>query len=319
MSEAETKERPDESASDPILDDVVVAMDVVDALRHDERLVLRELDAKGRRQQLKERLREIYDGQGILVTDAMLDAGVQALEEDRFSYVPPKPSWAVSLAKLYVTRWGWGRYVAGALIAIAALWTANWLFVERPRERAAEALQVELADTIPAAVSQAASAVQEEARDPAVKAQAAQLATTARNAAEAGDAEAARAARQALEDTLTKVRAAYTVRIVSRPGALSGLWRIPDANPDTYNFYLVVEAIDSAGNVLPQPVTSEETGARKIVETWAVRVPREVLVRVQEDKSDDGIIQDRQVATKVRGELEPNWSIPTPTGAITDW
>ena len=35
----------------------------------------------------------------------------------------------------------------------------------------------------------------------------------------------------------------YEIRVRSSPGELSGVWRIPDANPNAQNFYLVVEAI----------------------------------------------------------------------------
>ena len=44
-------------------------MDVVDTLRHADRLVERELEGDARRAALKQRLREIYAGQGIAVPD----------------------------------------------------------------------------------------------------------------------------------------------------------------------------------------------------------------------------------------------------------
>jgi hypothetical protein len=66
------------------LDDVMLAMDVVDTLRRKQRLVEQELDVAGREQDLKQRLRKIYAAQGIEVTDAILEEGVAALKEDRF-------------------------------------------------------------------------------------------------------------------------------------------------------------------------------------------------------------------------------------------
>ena len=65
------------------LDEVMLAMDVVDTIRHRQLIVERELDAAGRRERLIERLREIYTAQGIEVTDAALAAGVDALEQQQ--------------------------------------------------------------------------------------------------------------------------------------------------------------------------------------------------------------------------------------------
>ena len=73
------------------LDDVLVAMDVVDTLRHRDLILQKELDQEGREQQLITRLREIYAAQGIEVTDEVLLQGVQALEEQRFHYRPAYP------------------------------------------------------------------------------------------------------------------------------------------------------------------------------------------------------------------------------------
>ena len=42
------------------LDEIMIAMDVVDTLRHREELVRRELDDEGREAELIARLREIY-------------------------------------------------------------------------------------------------------------------------------------------------------------------------------------------------------------------------------------------------------------------
>ena len=129
----------------------------------------------------------------------------------------------------------------------------------------------------------------------------------------------ARAARADLEDQLARLRAEYTIRIVSRKGELSGLWRIPKVNRTARNYYLVVEAIDKRGDIVKQTILNEETSKRETVDKWAVRVPREVLERVRADKADDGIINANRVAEKKRGFLEPDWRIPVSGGAITQW
>ena len=104
------------------LDDVLLAMDVVDTLRHRERVVAHELDAEGRERELIERLKEIYAAQGMDVPDRILKEGVKALEEDRFVYKPPKNSFSVRLAKLYVSRGKWMAPLFGGIAALSAIW-----------------------------------------------------------------------------------------------------------------------------------------------------------------------------------------------------
>lgn len=304
------------------LDNVMIAMDVVDTLRHDQLIVERELSEDDRKEKLIERLREIYRGQGIDVPDSILEEGVRALEEDRFVYKPPADSLWTRLAHVYVTRGSWGQYFAGAVAAIAALWVGWYALYEWPRQSALTAQQVELTETLPARLSDLQKQIDAETVKSGQTSLAAGVASTVRRgeaAARAGNLEEARAARADLEDQLARLRAAYTIRIVTRKGELSGLWRIPKVSRDARNYYLVVEAVDPQGNILKQSVLNEETSKREIVSKWAVRVPRDVLERVQADKADDGIISANQVAVKKRGFLEPDWQIPVSGGAITRW
>src|SRR5690606_20468402 len=90
------------------LDEVMLAMDVVDTLRHRQDLVTRELDGASREKQLIEKLRDIYHQQGIEVPDHILKEGVAALAESRFVYDPPAPGLGTTLARLYVSRKRWG-------------------------------------------------------------------------------------------------------------------------------------------------------------------------------------------------------------------
>src|SRR6185295_4274706 len=98
------------------LDDVLLAMDVVDTLRHRDRVVDQELNAEAREEQLVARLKEIYGAQGIDVPERILKDGVKALDEQRFVYKPPPPSLGVSLAKIYITRKRWAP--AAAVLAV---------------------------------------------------------------------------------------------------------------------------------------------------------------------------------------------------------
>lgn len=93
----ELNEQPEKN-----LDDILMAMDVVDTLRHSSRVVERELNASEYDSQLLKRLHGIYEAQGINVPDHILKEGVSALREDRFTYHPTPPSFSRSLAEWYV-------------------------------------------------------------------------------------------------------------------------------------------------------------------------------------------------------------------------
>ncbi|MEZ5818571.1 MAG: DUF6384 family protein [Hyphomicrobiaceae bacterium] len=301
------------------LDDVMIAMDVVDTLRHDKRLVERELNDETRRAELIERLREIYKSQGIDVPDKILEDGVKALEEKRFVYSPPPSSLEVRLARLYVTRDIWGKRVGIAALAAAVAGGGWYLLYERPRQAEKAALTRELGQEIPQRVNALMGQIEREAKDPSAVSEARQAAESARSAAAGGDRKAAIAAEDRLKGVLDKLRAAYEIRIVNRRGEITGLWRVPRVNPLSRNYYLVVEAIDASGKAIAQDILNEETGQREMVTKWAVRVPKSVFDAVQADKLDDGIIQNAVLGTKNRGELEPRWRREVSGGALTRW
>ena len=173
--------------------------------------------------------------------------------------------------------------------------------------------------TLPQRIDKAATDILQEARDSNVAKDAEALSVSGRNAASSGNLAEARSVAQRLDAMLTMLRQEYEIRIVNRQGQLSGLWRVPKSAPDTYNYYLVVEAVDKAGKPIARQIENEETGRRDTVTMWAQRVPRSVLEDVRADKMDDGIIQKSVVGRKARGELAPTWAIPVEGGAITQW
>ncbi len=118
------------------LTDIMLTMDVVDSLRHEEALVERALNAKAREALMIERVREAYAAQGIVVSDETIAAGVKALKEKQFVYEPPAPGLKTRLLRAWVNRRGIGRGLglfAGVGAVIAGGW---WGFVELPQARA---------------------------------------------------------------------------------------------------------------------------------------------------------------------------------------
>src|SRR5690625_3766929 len=314
-------ERPASASAEPqqpALSEVMLAMDVVDTLRHREGVALRELEQEGRDDLLKERLRDIYEDQGLVVSDRILEEGIRALRDSRFTYQPTPPSFSRTLAGLWVKRKVIGTALA-AVVLLAAVWI-GWSFWEQSRaERAAEAARVEITETLPRQLEQVSAAALSAAESEEARRRIELLQAEASLALSRSDAEAARVALDALERLRSDLLQTYEVRIVSRPGEDSGIYRVPDVNTGARNYYLIVEAITPDGERLALPVRNEETGATEVVSKWAVRVPEAIYEAVRRDKLEDGIVQNDIVATTPRGVLEPAYSMDVSGGAITEW
>jgi hypothetical protein len=293
------------------LDELMLAMDVVDTLRHRELVLERELTADERDHRLLERLREIYSAQGIAVSDEVLAQGVRALREDRFVYPGPPVGFARSLATLYVTRARWGKWVTGsvAIVAVAAL--AFQLLVRGPELREIRELPVDLQGAYQGIVIST--------EDQSALGDARELVAAGEAALERRDYDTARAAVTDLRELGDRLQQQYELRVVSRPGEQSGVWRVPDDNAAAQNYYLIVEAIAPNGGAVELPIVSEEHGRAERVTKWGLRVDEDTFNRVAADKRDDGIIQQAVVGTKRRGELDPQYSVATTGAAITDW
>lgn len=301
------------------LDEVMLAMDVVDTLRHDERMVRSDLSADEREADLIERLRGIYKSQGIDVPDAILRDGVRALEEKRFSYEPPERSFATRLATVYVTRDRWLKPLLVAIGVLVALYAAYYFLVEAPRQAAVEQRRIELTQTIPDALAKSHAEIARIAEDPAVKARADTLLDDGRAAAAGGSYERASTIRDQMVQLAADLRQTYTIRIVSRPGEYSGIFRVPEDDPSGRNYYLIVEAVDDNGALVPVQVTSEEDQTVKRTSSWGIRVAERVFNAVADDKADDQIIQNAVIGEKRRGVLEPDYAIPVMSGRIVEW
>ncbi len=306
-------------ASSGNFDDVMLAMDVVDTLRHRERVLDKELSAEAREQALVERLKEIYKNQGIDVPDRILRDGVKALEEKRFVYEPPENTFSVRLARLYIARDRWLKPFA-VVFGLAAFGAASYQFAyEAPRQARIEAERVEIGETLPQSLSAARDAALNAAETLAARAAIEtvyQDGAAALETANAGGARSAIDELAAMEDVLAKE---LTVRVISRPGEMSGVFRVHDDDPSIRNYYLIVEAVDARGRVQALRIASEEDQSAKRVSAWGVRVPEGVFNRVAADKRDDQIIQNAVVGSKPRGALTPDYAIEIAGGAILEW
>lgn len=301
------------------LDDVMIAMDVVDTLRHREDLVARELDEAGREQELIGRLKEIYRGQGIEVPDSVLAEGVKALRESRFVYKPPPPSLKRTLLTIWARRQTYGAVAAIGLALVGGSIGYQYMAVTRPAIEAQERQRVEVSETLPRTIRQSYADVVAMGREPAVKERADTILADAERAIRDQDRPRMEAATKAFAALREEVSREYSLVIVSRPGETSGVWRIPKVNPTQRNYYLLVEPLTPDGKRVPLSIRNEETGASEQVERFGVRVPKDVFDRVAADKRDDGIIQNNRFAVKRRGWLSTEYLMPFQDGTITRW
>ena len=293
------------------LDELMLAMDVVDTLRHKELVLERELTAEDRDAKLLDQLREIYTSQGIEVIDEILQRGVDALREERFVYMLLLVSFSRTLAHAYVARGRWGKPVGFLVVAAAVAVVAFQVFVRGP--------EIRQATEVPAELTAAFAMLDANTDDPAALDPARAELATGQAAVAQRDFDAARAATADIEALNARVLTEYELRIVSRPGETSGFWREPQDNARARNYYLVVEAIDRGGDALRLPILSEEDQKTHNVRAWGLRVDQATFERAVADKQDDGIIQNNVVGRKRRGVLDREYTVPTTGAAVTEW
>ena len=301
------------------LDEVMLAMDVVDTLRHRQDLVTRELDGAARESQLIERLRNVYHQQGIEVPDAILREGVAALAESRFTYDPPAPGLGTTLARFYVGRKKWGPPVAALLLILVAA-SIGYFGIWQPYQGAqAEQARLELVEGLPAEMDQLYQTIFEETKVQQAVVQAEALRKRGKTFAAEGNRDGAQGVVEDLTALRDQLRQEYVVRVVNRSGLQSGFWTFPEVNTDATNYYVVVEALDPDGAVLSLPILNEESGETETVNMWGVRVSENVYNAVAADKQNDGIIQVNEVGRKSDGFLDIDYTMPVLGGAVTRW
>lgn len=305
------------------LDDIMLAMDVVDTLRHEREMTESELNADLRREDLIDRLRGIYDAQGITVPDDVLMDGVMALEEERFAFTPPKRGLMTTLARLYIRRRKWLPLLYTVGFIIGSVLAVNYVGFVRPAQVEAKQNHILITKTLPERLSSAHSRAHAAAASPALKTRADDMLADGKLAVSLRDVSGARGKAAQLEAYAANLTQSYSLRIISRFNETSGVYLESETNSSIRNFYLIVEAVTDEGDVLTLPIEDEVYKTRKSVGKFGVRVPKTVFDTVAADKKDDQIIQNDIVGTKSRGVIDPvlnfeganDW----PLGFIVDW
>lgn len=283
------------------LDNLMLAMDVVDTLRHRDDWVSREIDEAGREAELMARLREIYAGQGIEVSDDVLAQGIRALNERRFVYAPPPPGMARTLALIWVERDWYLKRAAAVLLLLAVLAGVYYQTSIQPFRQTASALE--------AAHSEASALAAGEAG----RERADRILAEGQAALDDGDRERADVAVGALEALGTDLARDYSLRIASTA------FVVPPTALHERLHYLIVEAVAPDGGILPMRIVDGADGPVEEVTRWGVQVSREVYLAVEQDFRADGRIDDAELGIKPEGEPDVRFGKPVLGGTITRW
>lgn len=123
------------------------------------------------------------------------------------------------------------------------------------------------------------------------------------------------------EDEPTGVEEIKDVRyqIIDRDGEKAGFRRMKDKNPDTTQWFLVIEAVDARGKAIPMPVMSMDTGEVKVVTKWAIQVPEKDFMKFSDEKKKTGEIANTVIGTAPSNQTEPKWSVKLTGNMLTEW
>ena len=322
MARARTRSRRGRrggAAPPATLDEVMLAMDVVDTLRHRERLVERELNEELSEEQLIERLRALYKSQGIEVPDRIIAEGVKALKESRFVYTPPQPGFRRSLAMLWVRRGRYGKWAAGVAYCAARRKRSPSIRCRAAARAAPPRLR---ASSSPrrCRASWRRPTRQWWRRRGCRRPASAPTRSSPRAVPRSSAATPPKRARRSPSSTGWRplLRQEYVLRIAGRPEDETGFFREhPSFQGRAY--FVVVDAIDPGGNPVRLPIRNDETNEVETVSRFAVRVPIETFDAVRNDKAKNGIVQNARLAEKRRGFLEPEFRMAVLEGRITRW
>jgi len=261
------------------------------------------------RVKLREKLMRSARLAGDRVTEAEVDAAIDQYLATLNTFADPKPGLHTTFAHLWVWR---KKILTGVATVAITLGGCYYLFFSSsaplsPAVRADRAVAAEQATA-----SALLTRVEAITNDPAIIAQAKSLQSEA-NTATGEDVTTAIAARTKLAEMVDQLSTSYEVRIIDDPNQVSAIERGMDGKNPVY--YVIVQARDASGNVVPQQIRNSETGRTERVTQWAEQVPRETYMRLRQDKTSDGLLSETLFSIKTRGSLEPAIRIPGATSA----
>lgn len=300
------------------LDEMTRVMDVARTLRKERSVAERELNRDETITLLRKKLREAADLAGDPVTDEQIETAIRHYFENLHEFEPPEPGFETAMAEVYVRR----RQIAGWALALATAAMLTWGFWFSGMLPGARQTELRAQQTY-SQVEEVAASIEALNASPEVVADTQAARAEASTYRDSGDLSALEQLRDQLLQKATVLKQEYRLMVVSE--GQSGV--------DTYasdgqvsGHYLVVEAVDASGKVVPMRIRNAETGKYVNATRWAEQVPQEVYDRLKADKEADGIIDAREFAVKSRGETDTVVTMPGAGGRplergrqITQW
>lgn len=320
LDDAESSPSGANPEADLSLPEMLRVLDVARQLREDRQTAQQTLQRDELRTELRRKLKQSAEVSGDTVSDAEIDAAIDQYFDNMHVFHAPPPGFSTFLAHVYVLRRRVAVGVAAVALSVATLWFlfgSPWAPLSPSRRAANRAV---------AMVTQAESLQQQIdaiSVDSQANNQAKRMVELVR-ASSNTDASQASATNEELAQMLAVLKSQFEVHIVGSANERSAFERTH--NQRGAGFYVIVEARDEHGNVLPQSIRNVETGQSQTVKRWAQRVPEDVYKRLQRDKLDDGVLNETLFATKPRGRLAPEFNLLgsdgrpiTQSAQITQW
>jgi len=302
------------------LSEMMRIMDVATEIRTQRETIEKEFAVDETKRLLREKLLKTTAITGERVTEAEVDAAIEAYFSTLYTYHEPKGSLAVLLARIYVRR---DHLAMMALLAVtlvlAGWWTmhiATTKFSSTARaNRKAIRLEKEVRDEL--------AQIRALAREQSITEDLDQLESEAKVARENLDNENLASIESRLSELATRLNDVYEVRILADPQQKSGFPRYFEGRPA---YYLIVYARNERGQPGRRSIESSETRKTSFIDSWAEQVPKEVYDRIAADKKADGILNETLFSVKKRGFRDEEIRIEgadgkplTRLGQITEW
>lgn len=294
------------------LNEMLRVMDVARELRRNRDVAEEMFRRDEVRLELRTKLMKSAAIAGDRVTESEIDAAIDQYFTNLNTYADP-PS---GLKSVLAHMWVWRRKIFAASAAFAIAIGGFWYLLLSPdaplsgtvrtqkavaveKEQASQILgQIKALTTDPGAISRADALYSQIAE--------------ARPSPE--DITKAIAAKEELARLQSDLSESFEVHVVTSASTeVSGVVRAVPGRKTLY--YLIVEARDANGNVIPRMIRNSITGKIEKVMRWGEEVPAEVYERLKADKESDGILGETLFATKIRGNPEPAIRITDSAGA----
>ena len=287
------------------LSEMMRIMDVATEMRNQRETVEKEFAVDETKRLLREKLLQTTAITGERVTEAEVDAAIEAYFSTLYTYHEPKGSPSLLLAHLYVRR---GHLAIVAVLAVTLLVT-GWLTMHIAKTKfSRSARSNRKASRIESSIGSNLKRARAISKDSAVTEELDRWGDQTKLAREQLDTETLDKINSRLSELLTKLNDVYEIRILADPDQQSGFTRyFEDDNGRRPAYYLIVYARNEKGQLVRRTIENAETHQSVTVDRWAEQVPKDVYNRIAEDKKSDGILNETLFAIKEQGK--PNEEI----------